>query len=48
MKVWFDIEVGFGNYDGVKVLKDSEQTSAKSNWDMEEKIMCEYVILSWD
>lgn len=39
MKVWFDIEVRFGNYDGVKVLKD---------WSMEEKVVCEYVILSWE
>ena len=39
MKVWFDVEVRFGNYDGVKILKD---------WSMEEKVVCEYVILSWE
>ena len=39
VKVWFDIEVGYGNYDGVKVLRSSEG---------KEKNMCEYVILSWD
>ena len=39
MKVWFEVEVRFGNYDGVKILKD---------WSMEEKVVCEYVILSWE